>query len=178
MPYAAEIEFSHSTTVPYEDELIVAGKAWRIGKYFVAVPISGYCSIVFKTPAEAKTLYKAASIGKTGGEHLITLIEAARIGGSGGATLTPFQLNRNKLDLVCRLLDITAGDNNAQTVVGDFETPPDYLSGENQGSQRSADKATSSFIYLKPDTVYAIKVQNLGTTVSNINLLMTIGVDV
>ena len=37
MPYTNEIECSHSTTVPYEDEMVIAGKGWRIGQYFTGV---------------------------------------------------------------------------------------------------------------------------------------------
>lgn len=178
MPYSAEIEFGHATTVPYEDELIVAGKGWRIGKYFSGVQATtGYCSIVFKTPAGKKTLYKSASIGKTGGEALVYLVEAPTIS-AGGDVLTPFQLNRNKLDLVCALSDIRSGLDTVVTVTDGVATPPDYLSGETQGSQRSSGNATTSFIYLKPDTYYALKVVNIGATASNINILATFGVDV
>lgn len=178
MPYTNEIECSHSTTVPYEDEMIVAGKAWRIGKYFSGITASsGYCSIVFKTPAGKKTLYKSASIGKTGGEALVELIEAPTIG-AGGTVLTPFQLNRNKTSLVCGLVDVRAGTDTAIALSNGTATPPDYLPGENQGSQRTPSTATSSFVYLAPDTYYALKVSNIGSSTSNINILMTLAVDV
>ena len=177
MPYTNEIEFSHSTTITYEEELIVAGKGWRIGAFFEDVAAEGYCSIVFKTPADKKTIYKPASVGKTGGEALLTIIEAPTIG-VGGSNLTPFQLNRNKASNVCSLVDVRSGDSTAMTVTAGIESPADYLAGENQGGQRSPSTATSSFIYLKPDTYYAVKVLNIGSATSNINILMTLGVDV
>lgn len=178
MPYTNEIECSHSTTVPYEDEMVVAGKGWRIGQYFTGVgATSGYCSVVFKTPAGQKTLYKAASIGKTGGEAKIELIESPTIG-AGGTILTPYQLNRNRLDIVCGLTDVRAGANTAMTVINGTATPADILPGENQGSQRTPATATSAFVYLAPNTYYALKVTNLGSTTSNINILMTLAVNV
>lgn len=177
MPYI-DLGFSHSTTVPYEDELIVAGKGWRIGQYFTSVPAtSGYCSIVFKTPAGVKTIYKSASVGKTGGEAQLTLVESPTIG-AGGTPITPYQLNRNRTDVVCGLTDIRAGLNTAMTVTGGVASPQDYLPGENQGNQRTPSTAASSFIYLKPDTYYAVKVTNIGSATSNVNILLTLGVDV
>ena len=177
MPYI-DLGFSHSTTVPYEDELIVSGKGWRIGQYFASVPAtSGYCSIVFKTPAGQKTIYKSASITKTGGEAIVELVESPTIS-AGGTALTPYQMNRNRLDIVCGLTDIRAGLNTAMTVTGGIAAPADSLPGESQGSQRTPATATSAYIDLAPDKYYAIKVRNIGSTTSNINILMTIGVNV
>lgn len=46
MPYTNEIECSHSTAVPYEDEMVVAGKGWRIGQYFSGVGATSNINIL------------------------------------------------------------------------------------------------------------------------------------
>ena len=74
--------FEKTTTVPAADEFIVAGKTWRIGKFFSAVPASGYATITFKTPANAITLYQLANVGKTGGEFQFTIIEGGTYSGA------------------------------------------------------------------------------------------------
>lgn len=43
MPYI-ELPFKYQTSIPYQDTVIVAGKGWRIGSYFYAVPASGVSS--------------------------------------------------------------------------------------------------------------------------------------
>lgn len=178
MAYTGNIKFERSTTVPAADEFIMAGKAWRIGQYFPAVPINGSAYVIFKTPANMVSLYQLANIGKTGGEARITLIEAPSVTGTT-TTLTPYNINRNYNTKVCELTELKSGVSTAVTVTGGVESPYDYIPGENQGNQRQTGSAgAGDLIPLLPGTLYVLRVSNIGTTTSNINILFKVAVGV
>jgi hypothetical protein len=176
--YTGNIKFERSTTVPATDEFIMAGKAWRIGQYFPAVPINGSAYITFKTPVNLVSLYQVATIGKTGGEARITLIEVPTLTGTQ-VTLTPYNINRNYRDKVCELTNVTSGVSTTLTVTGGLYAPYDYIPGENQGGQRQAGSSTAGdFLPLLHDTLYVLRVWNIGTSTSNINVLFKMAVGV
>lgn len=174
----APYPFEKTTTVPAADEFIVAGKTWRIGRFFSAVPASGYATITFKTPADMITLYQLANVGKTGGEFQFTIVEGGTY--SGGTALIPFNLNRKTFSTkVCELTDLKYGVSPAATVSGGTEAPPDYLPGENTGSNRVGSAVPSaSFIELLPDTVYTLKATNIASVAGNVNILFLIAVGI
>ena len=170
--------FEKTTCVQVADEFIIAGKVWRLGRYFSVIPASGYATIHFKTPANKITFYQLKEVNKTGGEFLYSMIEGGTYSG-GTAYGTPFNLRRqNKNDAVL-LTNLYYGISPTATITGGVESPGRGLPGENQGSQKTSSGATGDFIELIPDTEYTVKLTNLSASVAgngNILIDMVVGV--
>jgi len=175
----ANMKFEHSTTVPLIDEFIYAGKVWRIGATFTGLTAAATGYVVFKTPANAITLYQISEVGKTGGECFVTLKEGFTLTGTPTAITTPYNANRNYKDSVCKLTQLGYGTSATLTLTGGVDAPPTYLSGENQGNQKAPGSAgAGDYIPLLPNTLYALAVTNASTSTANINVLFKMAVDV
>jgi hypothetical protein len=174
MPYV-NLPFEYDTTLTFAECTITAGKGWRIGKFFSGITKDAYATIHFHTPANKKTLYQFSSIGKTGGEVGITLVEGGTY--SGGSALLPWNMNRRYKDSVCDLTDIEYGTSPTTTISGGIEAPPNYLGGAAQGNQKPGGSSEGGFLYLDADTDYTLKLTSLSDT-TNINALFNIGVGI
>ena len=174
----ASMKFEHSTTVPLIDEFVYARKAWRIGATFTGLVASGTGYVIFKTPANAITLYQISEVGKTGGECFVTLKEGFTLTGTPTAITTPYNVNRNYKDSVCKLTQLGYGTSATLTLTGGVDAPPAYISGENQGNQKAPGSAAGDYIPLLPNTLYALAVTNASTATVNINVLFKIVVDI
>ena len=164
--------FEKTTCVMVADEFIIAGRVWRMGRYFTAIPASGYATLHFKTPAGKMTLYQLKEVNKTGGEFLFTLVEGGTYAG-GTAYGTPFNLRRQNKNDTQLLTALYYGVSPTATITGGIESPPRGLPGESQGNQKTSSGATGDFIELLPDTEYTLKLTNLSTSVAgNGNILM------
>ena len=168
--------FEKTTCVQVTDEFIVAGKVWRIGRYFTAIPVSGgYATIHFHTPAGKITLYQLKEVNKTGGEFLYSMVEGGTYAG-GTAYGTPFNMRRtNKNDTVL-LTSLQYGVSPTATITGGTESPPRGLPGESQGSQKASGGLGGDFIDLLPDTDYTLKLTNLASVAGNGNILIDLAV--
>lgn len=169
--------FEKTTCVQVADEFIIAGKVWRIGRYFSAIPASGYATIAFHTPINKITLYQLKEVNKTGGEFLYSLVEGGSYAG-GTSYGTPYNLRRqNKNDTVL-LTSIQYGISPTATVTGGVESPPRGLPGESQGSQKTAGGLGGDFFELLPNTDYILKLTNLATVAGNGNILIDLAVGI
>ena len=74
-------QFEKTTCAMVADEFLIAGKVWRIGRYFSAIPVSGYATIKFHTPANKITLYQLKEVNKTGGEFIYSMVEGGTYAG-------------------------------------------------------------------------------------------------
>lgn len=169
--------FEKTTCVMVADEFVIGGRVWRIGRYFSAIPASGYATIKFHTPVGKITLYQLKEVNKTGGEFLYSIIEGGTYAG-GTAYGTPFNLRRqNKNDTVL-LTSIQYGVSPTATVTGGTESPPRGLPGGSQGSQKTAGGISGDFIELSPDTDYILKLTNLAAVAGSGNILvdMVVGI--
>ena len=144
----ASMKFEHSTTVPLIDEFVYAGKAWRIGATFTGLVASGTGYVIFKTPANAITLYQISEVGKTGGECFVTLKEGFTLTGTPTAITTPYNVNRNYKDSVCKLTQLGYG---TSAVVGAWYINSRILSIFSNGK--------SCKIYFKLSIRYAVQNQ-------------------
>lgn len=130
--------FEKTTCVQLADEFIIAGKVWRIGRYFSAIPATtGYATIHFHTPAGKITLYQLKEANKTGGEFLYSVVEGGTYAG-GTPYGTPFNLCRQNKNSTMLLTDIQYGISPTATITNGAVSPPRGLPGESQGSQKSA----------------------------------------
>lgn len=129
--------FEKTTCVQLPDEFIIAGKVWRIGRYFSTIPASGYATIHFHTPDAKISLYQLKEVNKTGGEFLYSMVEGGTYAG-GTAYGTPFNLRRSNKDDTLLLTDIYYGISPTATITNGVESPPRSLPGESQGSQKVA----------------------------------------
>ena len=170
--------FEKTTCVQLPDEFVIAGKVWRIGRYFTAIPATtGYATVHFHTPAGKITLYQLKEVNKTGGEFLYTMVEGGTYAG-GTAYGTPFNLRRQNKDSTILLTDIQYGISPTATITNGVASPPRGLPGGSQGSQKTAGGLEGDFIELLKDTDYTLKLANIGTVAGNGNILMDLAVGV
>jgi len=164
--------FEKTTCVQLPDEFVIAGKVWRIGRYFTAIPATtGYATVHFHTPAGKITLYQLKEVNKTGGEFLYTMVEGGTYAG-GTAYGAPFNLRRANKDSAVLLTSMQYGVSPTATITGGTASPPRGLPGESQGSQRTAGGIAGDFMELLPDTDYTLKLDNIGTVSGNGNILI------
>lgn len=169
--------FEKTTCVMVADEFVIGGRVWRIGRYFSAIPASGYATIHFHTPANKITLYQLKEVNKTGGEFLYTIVEGGTYAG-GTAYEAPFNMRRTNKDSIVLLTDLYYGVSPTATITNGIESPPRGLPGEAQGSQKTAGGLSGDFIDLLPDTDYTLKLRNLAAVAGNGNILIDLVVAV
>ena len=170
--------FEKTTCVQLPDEFIIAGKVWRIGRYFSAIPVTtGYATIHFHTPAGKMVLYQLKEVNKTGGEFLYSMVEGGTYTG-GTAYGTPYNLRRQNKNSTMLLTDIQYGISPTATITGGTESPPRGLPGGSQGSQKTAGGLSGDFMELLPDTDYTLKLANIGAVAGNGNILIDLVVAV
>ena len=169
--------FEKTTCAQLADEFIIAGKVWRIGRYFSAIPASGYASIHFHTPDTKSTLYQLKEVNKTGGEFLYSMVEGGAYAG-GTAYGTPYNLRRSYKNSSVLLTDLYYGISPTATITGGVDSPPRGLPGESQGSQKTAGGLGGDIIDLMPNTDYTLKLLNLATVAGNGNILIDLVVGI
>lgn len=151
------------------ERIAFAGRLYRMGTGYVTLTTSGsYASICFQTPPALQSLYRFASVEKSGNEVGVELIEDCTY--SGGNTVTPWNLNRNFRDFASPLVNTRTGNSVTGTVLtisGGTTSPLRMVPGANNPSAKPGGGSESSgYIPLRPDTKYALKLTALSGEVT------------